>query len=197
MLKFEKKTLEGEYVRLEPLEVRHCEGLCKAVSDGELWKLHVTMVPHPDDIGEFFQNAEAGFRADDCNAFATIDRKTGEIAGSTRYMNANLAHLGVEIGFTFLGKSWQRTHINTEAKLLMLAHAFDDLGLNRVEFRTDFLNFKSQKAIERLGAKKEGVLRNQMIMRDGRIRDSVVYSIIRNEWPGVKSHLTTLLEINY
>ena len=109
-------------------------------------------------------------------------------------MKANLTHKKVEIGFTFLGKSWQRTRINTEAKLLMLTHAFETLNLNRVEMITDYLNTRSREAILRLGAKQEGILRNHMIMPDGRVRDSVLYRIIKNEWPGIKSHLSFKLK---
>jgi RimJ/RimL family protein N-acetyltransferase len=126
-------------------------------------------------------------------AFATIDKATNKVVGSTRFMKANLANKRVEIGFTFLGTSWQKTHINTEAKLLMLTHAFETMALNRVELLTDFLNTTSRNAILRLGAKEEGILRNHMIMPDGRVRDSVIYSIISNEWAGVKQHLNAKL----
>jgi N-acetyltransferase len=122
-------------------------------------------------------------------AFAIIDKGTHKIAGSTRFMKANLPNKRAEIGFTFLGKSWQKTRINTEAKLLMLSHAFETMGLNRIELLTDYLNTRSRNAILRLGAKEEGILRNHMVMPDGRVRDSVIYSIINHEWAGVKQHL--------
>jgi RimJ/RimL family protein N-acetyltransferase len=186
----EPVTLEGRFVRLEPLSIKHKDGLNEAISDGKLWELYFTLVPHPDDIDEFLAKARKSQEVGDGLVFATIEKSSNKIAGSTRFMKANLPYKRVEIGYTFLGKSWQRTRINTEAKLLMLTHAFESLGLNRVEFLTDYLNSTSRKAILRLGAKEEGVLRNHMVMPDGRIRDSVVYSIIKNEWPGVKQHLS-------
>ena len=189
-MKIEPITLEGKFVRLEPLSANHSEGLCKAIYDGELWKLFVTLVPHPSKLDEFIGNALAANESGDGLAFATIDKSTDEIGGSTRFMKANLPFKRVEIGFTFLGQSWQRTRMNTEAKFLMLSHAFETLKLNRVEFLTDYLNSASRRAILRLGAKEEGILRNHMIMPDGRIRDSVLFSIIANEWPGIKQHLS-------
>lgn len=188
-MKFDKVTLEGSYVRLEPLSETHSEGLRQAISDGELWKLFVTLVPHVDDIGQFINNAIADHEVGDGLAFATIDKASNRVAGSTRFMKANMPNKRVEIGYTFLGNSFQRTRINTEAKLLMLTHAFEVLQLNRVEFLTDYLNTRSRSAILRLGAKEEGILRNHMVMPDGRVRDSVLFSIIRNEWQGVKQNL--------
>ncbi len=188
-MKIEKITLEGEFVRLEPLSIEHKNGLCDAISDGELWDLHVTLVPHIDDINIFISNAQEAFESGDGLVFATIDKEKNKVAGSTRFMKANLDNKRIEIGFTFLGKSWQKTKINTEAKLLMLSHAFETLRLNRVELLTDYLNNTSRQAILRLGAKEEGILRNHMIMPDGRVRDSALYSIIKNEWPGIKQYL--------
>jgi RimJ/RimL family protein N-acetyltransferase len=186
---FEEVTLEGENVRLEPLSERHIEGLCRAISDGELWKLFVTLVPHINDIGEFFKNARLAHQTGDGLVFATIDKTTDQVAGSTRFMKASGPNKRVEIGFTFIAKSLQKTKINTEAKLLMLTYAFEVLGLNRVELLTDYLNSTSRNAILRLGAKEEGVLRNHMVMPNGRVRDSVIFSIIKNEWAGVKQNL--------
>lgn len=189
-MSIEPVVLEGQHVRLEPLDTSHKEGLCQAISDGELWKIFVTLVPHPDDIDQFFYNAKSAQERGEGLAFATIDKSgNSQIAGSTRFMNANMPNKRVEIGFTFLGKTWQRSRLNTEAKLLMLTHAFETLGLNRVELMTDYLNTTSRQAILRLGAKEEGVLRNHSIMPDGRERDSVVFSIVKNEWPGVKQNL--------
>ena len=185
--------MEGRLVRLEPLSFKHKDGLCKAISDGELWKLYVTLVPHPDNIDAFLRTAEEAYELGDGLAFATIDKKADRIAGSSRFMNADSPNLSIEIGFTFLGKSWQKTRINTEAKLLMLSHAFETLELNRVEFLTDYLNSESRKAILRLGAKEEGILRSHMVMPDGRIRDSVLYSIVKHEWSGIKQHLSSKL----
>jgi RimJ/RimL family protein N-acetyltransferase len=189
-MRFEPVVLEGKYVRLEPLSSAHRQGLCEAISDGELWNLHVTLVPHPSEVDAFLNNAREAYEAGDGLAFATIDRVANKVAGSTCFMKANLPNRRVEIGFTFLGGSWQRTSFNTEAKLLMLTHAFETLGMNRVEFLTDYLNERSRRAILRLGAKEEGILRNHMVMPNGRVRDSVLYSIISNEWPGVKQHLS-------
>ena len=167
--------------------------MCEAIEDGELWKLSVTLVPHPNDIDAFLSDARRAHETGDGLAFATVDRSTNRVVGSTRFMRASPGNRRVEIGFTFLGSSWQRVGFNTEAKLLMLTHAFDALAMNRVELLTDFLNDRSRRAILGLGAKEEGVLRNHMIMRDGRVRDSVVYSIIKSEWPGVKQHLSSRL----
>ena len=188
-MRFEPVVLEGERVALEPLSERHRQGLCDAIADGELWKLHVTSVPHPSRIDEFLKNAREACEGGDGLAFATIDRATGRVAGSTRFMRASPANRRVEIGFTFLGNTWQRTSVNTEAKLLMLTHAFEALELNRVEFLTDYLNDRSRRAILRLGAKEEGILRSHMVMPNGRIRDSMIYSIVKSEWPGIKQHL--------
>lgn len=186
---FKKIVLENEHIRLEPLCEQHRDGLCKAIYQGELWTLYVTFVPHPNAIDEFLNNAEADHAAGDGLAFAIIEKSTQQVVGSTRFMKANLAHKRAEIGFTFLGKAWQKTRINTEAKYLLLTHAFETLGLNRVEFITDYLNTASRTAILRLGAKEEGLLRSHMVMPNGRIRDSMLYSIVKHEWAGVKQHL--------
>eukprot|EP00919_Chromeraceae_sp_WS-2016_P011148 GHVR01026121.1.p1 GENE.GHVR01026121.1~~GHVR01026121.1.p1 ORF type:complete len:199 (+),score=16.05 GHVR01026121.1:231-827(+) len=188
-MKFEKVSLDGQYVRLEPLSIHHKDGLCEAVADGELWNLFVTKVPRIEAMDEFIGNAYYALEEGDGLVFATINKATGKVVGSTRFMRAVPVNKRVEIGYTFLALSAQRTRINTEAKMLMLEHAFEVLDLNRVEFITDYLNHQSRNAILRLGAKQEGVLRNHMIMPDGRIRDSVSFSIIKNEWPGVKQHL--------
>jgi RimJ/RimL family protein N-acetyltransferase len=186
-------TLQGRFVRLEPLSRVHERALSEAISDGELWNLHVTLVPHARDVGRFIDDALAAYARGEELAFATIELGSGRVAGSTRFMKINLPHKRVEIGFTFLARSFQRTRLNTEAKQLMLAHAFEVLQLNRVEFLTDVLNATSRAAIARLGATQEGVLRQHMIMRDGRIRDSVLFSIIAPEWPALKRALTEKL----
>jgi RimJ/RimL family protein N-acetyltransferase len=189
-MKVEKLILEGRRVRLEPLLSRdHAAGLAAAIRDGELWKLPVTVVPHPQELDAFFTAADDAFAAGRELAFATVDKASGAVAGSTRFRCIDVAHKRAEIGFTFLGKSWQRTHVNTEAKYLMLTHAFETWQLNRVELLTDVLNTASRNAIARIGAKQEGVLRSHMVMRDGRIRDSVIFSIVKSEWPGVKAML--------
>jgi len=188
-MKFNIITLEGYHVRLEPLEIKHRQGLIDAISDGELWKLFVTLVPKIGDVDDFINKSIIGHKNGESLIFATLDKLTGKVVGSTRFMRADFQNKRVEIGFTFLAKSHQKSKINTEAKLLMLEHAFEDLNLNRVEFLTDYLNTNSRNAILRLGAKEEGLLRNHMIMPDGRVRDSVIFSIIKNEWSGIKQHL--------
>lgn len=148
------------------------------------------LAPHPDDIDQFLSNAKSAQERCDGLAFATIDKSGGgQVAGSTRFMKADLPNKRIEIRFTFLGKTWQRSRINTEAKLLMHTHAFETLGFNRVELLTDYLNTASRRAISWLGAKEEGILRNHLIMPDGMERDSVLFSIVKNEWPGVKQNL--------
>ena len=192
---FDRVTLEGDHVRLEPLSRgKHQEGIAEAISDGELWKLFVTLVPRVDELDGFFETAEQWHRAGEGLAFATIDKKTNKVVGSTRFMRASLPNRRVEIGFTFIAKRYQKTAINTEAKLLMLTHAFETLGLTRVELLTDYLNTTSRNAILRLGAKQDGILRSHMIMPDGRVRDSVVFSIIEHEWSGVKQNLIYKLQ---
>ncbi len=188
-MKFEKVTLVGDHVRLEPLAENHLEGLCSAISDGELWKLFFTLVPHPKSIEGFYADACQAHTSGNGLVFATIDQVTNEVVGSTRFMKADIPNNRVEIGFTFIRASSQKTKINTEAKLLMLSHAFESLKLNRVEFLTDYLNTRSRNAILRLGSKQEGILRSHMVMPDGRIRDSVLFSIIENEWAGIKQGL--------
>ncbi|MDH4482149.1 MAG: GNAT family protein [Rhodoferax sp.] len=189
MVKIEKVTLEGCRVRLEPLEQRHLPGLRLAIEDGKLWEIPVTFVPHPDNLPGFLDAAETAFHAGTELAFATVDRQSGKVVGSTRFRCIEAQHRRLEIGFTFLAASSQRTHVNTEAKYLMLCHAFETLECNRVELLTDERNSKSRNAIQRIGAKEEGVLRSHMVMRDGFIRNSVMYSIIAIEWPSIKAAL--------
>ena len=191
---FNKVTLLGKKVRLEPLSTSHIEGLVHAISDGELWKLFVTIVPPTKEIDSFIQNAEDAHKGGDGLAFAIIDNESGKVVGSTRFMKANLPYKRVEIGFTFLAKSHQKTATNSEAKLLLLTHAFETLKLNRVELLTDYLNNRSRNAILRLGAKQEGILRSHMVMPNGRVRDSVIFSITAYDWPGVKENLEYKLQ---
>jgi len=191
---FIKTVLEGEHVRLEPLTDKHRNGLCKAINDGELWKLNFTFVPHPNTIDDFYLRAEKDQGLGISLVFATIDKKTGNVAGSTRFMRTDWKHKRLELGFTFLGESWQKTAINTEAKYLMLKHVFEELAINRVELLTDVLNQNSRRAILRIGAKEEGILRNHMVMPDGRIRDSYVFSIIRQDWPTTKQALLNRMD---
>ncbi len=185
----EPTTLSGSHVRLEPLSVSHAAALRAVVDDGALWQLPVTFVPRAAEIDAFISDATSALAAGRELPFATIERASNQLVGSTRFMNINRDHKRVEIGFTFIAQSWQRSAVNTEAKLLMLRHAFEHWEFNRVELITDFLNERSRRAISRLGATEEGVLRSHMIMRNGRIRDSVLYGITRDAWPSVQTNL--------
>lgn len=187
-------TLAGLHAVLEPLAPAHEDGIRLAVEDGQLWKLWFTSVPRPEGVGEYIQNLLGQKDRGVACPFVVRDLASGGIVGGTRFLNIDAANRRLEIGGTWYSQSVQRTGVNTECKLLLLAHAFEKLGCVAVEFRTDWFNKRSQAAIERLGAKRDGVLRNHMIMPDGRVRDTVVYSIIENEWPGVKRNLQHKLE---
>lgn len=186
-------TLTGRYCRLEPIAEKHLDGLKLAIQDGELWKLVVTTVPHPDELVEFYHAAKSRHEAGEGLTFATIDQKNDKVVGSTRFMSASIEHKRIEIGTTFLSQSVQRTAVNSEAKLLMMTHAFEVLKVNRLELKTDYLNTISRTAILRLGAREEGVLRNHMVMRDGRVRDTVMFSILKNDWAAIKKDLNDKL----
>jgi RimJ/RimL family protein N-acetyltransferase len=179
-------TLEFNGIRLEPLAPHHEDGLRAAASDGKLWELRITSVPEPQDVAAYIDRALA---MPDRVAFAVIDAATNAVIGSTSYHDILPAVDRVEIGWTWYAKSRQRSHVNTSCKLLLLSHAFDTLGCAVVGWRTDIFNFASQNAIERLGAKKDGVIRHNAVRRDGSIRDTVMYSLLRGEWPEVKTHL--------
>ncbi len=187
-------TLVGDYVRLEPLGLEHVDGLNAAAADGGLSSLWYTSVPGREGMAEYVQTALDLREAGKAMAFVARDA-AGEIAGSTRYANIESGHRRVEIGWTWFAQRVQRTGLNTEAKLLMLGHAFENLGAIAVEFRTSWFNHRSRTAIARLGAKQDGVLRNHMLMPDGTRRDTVVFSIIENEWPAVKRHLRYQLDL--
>ena len=181
-------------VRLEPLALSHEDGLRAAAADGELWKLRITSVPEPHETRAYIETA-LKMRADGNRfAFAVVDDATGTVLGTTSYHDILPAVKRVEIGWTWYRKSAQRSHVNTTAKLLMMGHAFDQLGCNVVGWRTDNYNFASQRAIERLGAKKDGVIRGHALRRDGTIRDTVMYSIRSGEWPEARAQLLYLLE---
>jgi N-acetyltransferase len=182
-------TLERHAVRLEPLDSTHETALVAAASDGRLWELWFTAVPAPDATAGYIAAALAGQRDGHMLAWAVRDLESGAIIGSTRYHDIVPAIDRVEIGYTWYARSWQRSHVNTACKLLLLAHAFETLGCKVVGLRTDNFNFRSQRAIEGLGAKKDGVLRHHAARRDGTVRDSVIYSIIAAEWPDVRRHL--------
>ncbi len=183
-------------VRLEPLALEHEEGLRAAAADGALWKLRITSVPEPQDTRAYIETA-LQMRADGHRfAFAVRDDATGDVLGSTSFHDILPAVKRVEIGYTWYRKSVQRSHVNTTCKLLMMGHAFDQLGCNVVGWRTDNFNFASQRAIERLGAKKDGVIRGHALRRDGTIRDTVMYSMRAGEWPEARAQLLYLLELH-
>lgn len=188
-----KTTLHGRTIRLEPLAARHLPGLALAIKDGALCELPVTLVPRAHELDKFLENADQQYSTGFGLSFATIEQTSGTVVGSTRFRATEIAHRRAEIGFTFIAQSWQRTAVNTEAKYLMLKHAFEQWQFNRVEFLTDYLNAQSRAAIARLGATQEGILRSHMVMRDGRIRDSVLFSIISADWPEIKSKLEAML----
>ena len=182
-------TLEGYQVRLEPLTPDHEAGLAAAVQDGRLWELWFTSVPAPDAVERYIADALDGQQAGHMLPWAVRELREGTIIGSTRYHDIVAPVDRVEIGYTWYGARWQRSHVNTACKLLLLSHAFETLGCRVVGLRTDNFNFRSQRAIEALGAKKDGVLRHHQARRDGTVRDSVMYSILATEWPDVKRHL--------
>src|ERR1700709_1016275 len=190
-------TLEGTFVRLVPLEREHQDALANAAADGELWKLWYTSVPSPHTMVTWMDTALAARDSAGAQPFAVSDVRTGDVVGSTRYMNVEAAHRRLEIGSTWYAKRVQRTAINTEAKLLLLSYAFDTLKAIAVEFRTHFMNRQSRAAIAPLGAKEDGILRNHQIGRDGIYRDTVVFSIIESEWPAVRANLRAKLETRF
>lgn len=189
-------TLRSNGLRLEPLALAHEDGLAAAAADGQLWRLRVTSVPAPQETRAYIETAlqmrEQGSRF----AFAVIDEATGRVLGSTSFHDIIPAVRRVEIGYTWYARSVQRSHVNTTCKLLMLGHAFDQLGCHVVGWRTDNFNFASQRAIERLGAKKDGVIRGHALRRDGTIRDTVMYSLRAGEWPESRAHLLSKLELH-
>ncbi|MES2068921.1 MAG: GNAT family protein [Pseudomonadota bacterium] len=184
--------LQGRHVNLEPLQQEHLAEIRAAAADGELWKLFFTSVPAPENTQVWLDTALLWQREQKSIPFVVRHKASGKIIGSTRYCNMDHNNKRLEIGYTWYAQSFQRSAVNTECKLLLLGHAFEVFECIAVEFRTDWFNHKSQAAIERLGAKRDAVLRNHMIQPDGRIRDTVVYSIIQNEWAGVKKNLQYL-----
>ena len=190
----EPVTLELRGVRLLPLALEHEEGLRAAAADGELWKIRITSVPQPQQTRQYIEDALAQREAGQRFAFAVTDAATGTVLGSTSYHDILPAVKRVEIGWTWYARRCQRTHVNTVCKLLMMGHAFDTLGCPVVGWRTDNFNFASQQAIERLGAKKDGVIRGHALRRDGTIRDTVMYSMRAGEWPEARAQLLYLLD---
>lgn len=182
-------TLEGRHVRLEPLSLAHHPGLCEVGLDPSLWELMPVASTTPEKMLAFIENALKLQVLGKALPYATVERASGKVVGSTRFMEIDVPNRHVEIGYTWIARPWQRSAINTEAKHLMLRHAFEVWKCLRVEFKTDLLNDRSQKAILRLGAKQEGIFRNHMVTESGRIRNSIWFSIIAKEWPDVKAGL--------
>jgi RimJ/RimL family protein N-acetyltransferase len=189
MHKPEPCTLEAPQVRLEPLTEAHTPDLAAAARDGELWNLRITSVPAPGEEEAYVAFALKGREQGHMLPFVVRDLPSGKIIGSTRYHDIVVPIERLEIGYTGYGKSWQRSHVNTTCKLLLMTHAFETLGAKMLGWRTDNYNFASQQAIERLGARKDGVLRHHAPRRDGTVRDTVMYSLAAGEWPEVKAHL--------
>lgn len=182
-------TLTGQVAALEPLAQAHHDDLCNATRDGELWNIWYTIVPSPEQMRAEIDRRNALLARGSMVPWAVRDLSTGKVVGMTTFMNIEADKPRVEIGSTWYARSVQRTPLNTECKLLLLAHAFDTLGCIAVELRTSFFNFQSRRAIERLGAKADGILRNHMRMPDGTLRDTCVFSILPNEWPAVRKNL--------
>lgn len=182
-------TLEGRHVRLVPLSAEHVPALWEAGNDADIWRWTLSHPRSEADMARYVESALAKRDAGGALPFATLEAASGRVIGSTRFHNWEPPHPRVEIGYTWIARPWQRTAINTEAKYLMLRHAFETLGLLRVELRTDALNERSRAAILRLGATEEGTLRRHMINDSGRVRDTVYFSILDDEWPRVKERL--------
>ena len=194
MRKPEPVTLQRGRVRLEPLGRQHAPALAAAARDGELWTLRVTSVPDPGEETAYVETALKGQADGHMLPFVVVDTDTGEVVGSTRYHDIVPAVDRLEIGYTWYARRVQRSDVNTTAKLLLMTHAFETLGARLVGWRTDNFNFASQRAIERLGARKDGVLRHHALRRDGTVRDTVMYSVTAAEWPEIRAHLTYQLE---
>ena len=189
MIDVKPAVLEGRGIRLEPLTDEHHDGLAAAAADGRLWELWFTSVPAPDGVRGYIADALAGQKQGHMLPWAVRDLESGAVIGSTRYHDIVPGIDRVEIGYTWYAQSRQRTPVNTTCKLLLLAHAFDTLGCKVVGLRTDNFNFRSQRAIEALGAKRDGVIRHHGVRRDGTVRDTFMYSILASEWPDVRRHL--------
>lgn len=186
-------VLQGERIILKPLEFEHASALCDAVRDGELWKLWYTRIPSPEQMTAEIQRRLDLQQLGSMLPFTVEERDSGRLLGMTTFMNIEAEHRRVEIGSTWYSQSVQRSYVNTECKNLLLSHAFDTLNCIAVEFRTSSFNFKSRAAIERLGAKLDGVLRSHQIVQNDILRDTYVYSILKSEWPAVQQHLRVLL----
>ncbi len=179
-------TLEGQFIRLEPLGMEHRPALCAVAFDEDIWRWATVSMQTPDEMRRYIETALRWQREGSALPFAITLQRTGQAVGSTRFANIDTSNRRLEIGWTWLARPWQRTAANTEAKYLLLSHAFEELGAVRVEFKTDTHNAQSRRALQRIGAREEGTLRSHMLLETGRIRDSVYYSIIAPEWPAVK-----------
>jgi RimJ/RimL family protein N-acetyltransferase len=186
-------VLEGSYVRLEPMTLAHHTQLSEVGLDPEIWRYTIAMIRTPEEMRDYMQSALELQRGGTSLPFVTIERSSGRVVGSTRFGNYDPSNHRIEIGWTWLARPWQRTAINTEAKYLMLTHAFEKLHCVRVELKTDVLNTPSRQAMLRIGAKEEGVLRKHTLMWTGRYRDSIYYSVLDEEWPQVKEQLEKML----
>jgi RimJ/RimL family protein N-acetyltransferase len=186
-------VLEGDYVRLEPMTLEHLPGLSEVGLDEEIWRFTTVMIRSPEEMRSYMESALTLQREGTTLPFVTIERSSGRIVGSTRFGNYDPANRRIEIGWTWIARPWQRTAINTEAKYLMLSHAFEKIRCVRAELKTDVLNAPSRKAMLRIGAKEEGILRKHTLMWTGRYRDSIYYSILDEEWPEVKQQLEKML----
>ncbi|WP_249673097.1 GNAT family N-acetyltransferase [Pseudomonas abieticivorans] len=186
-------TLEGPRLLLRPLEYADAQALVAAASDGQLWNLPFTVVPGPETVNGYLRTALSGREAGSVMPYVTVLKDTGEVIGSTRFWKVDRQNRKLEIGSTWIATRWQRSFVNTEAKYLMLCHAFEHLNCVRVQFTTDEINARSRAAILRLGAQQEGIVRHERIMPDGRKRNSVRFSVIDDEWPQVKAGLLARL----
>ncbi|HTR80391.1 MAG TPA: GNAT family protein [Bacteroidota bacterium] len=189
-------TLEGKVVRLEPMTHAHLDRLCEVGLDEDLWKLTTVNIRTAQDMKRYIDTALNDFAQGKALPFVVVERGSETVVGSTRFGNIDLTHRRVEIGWTWIARRWQRSAVNTEAKYLLLSHAFDTLGCIRVEFKTDSTNTRSRNALLRIGAKEEGTFRNHMIVPDGRIRHSVYFSIIDSEWDTVRRELQKKMDRN-
>jgi RimJ/RimL family protein N-acetyltransferase len=194
-LQIQPVTLHGRHIRLEPLTLNHHAALCDIGLEPELWRWIPAPVKSREDMLDYIRLALQWQSDGTALPFATVEQSTGRVVGSTRYMNIDKPNRHVEIGATWIGRPWQRTAVNTEAKYLMLRHAFETLGCFRVELKTDVLNQQSRNAILRIGASQEGIFRKHVLCTDGRLRDSVYFSIIDSEWPDVKARLEEKLHL--
>jgi N-acetyltransferase len=194
LIRVQPIVLEGRGIRLEPLKEEHAEALAQAAADGKLWELWFTAVPGPEKTRDYIADALEGQRDGHMLPWVVRDVASGAVIGSTRYHDIIPAVDRVEIGYTWYAQSRWRTNVNTTCKLLLLTHAFEQLGCKVVGLRTDNFNFRSQRAIEGLGARKDGVIRHHAARRDGTVRDSVMYSILAAEWPDVRRHLELRLQ---